>query len=101
MSELYWLLCGHFLGDYVFQSDWVAINKSRHTNKTPVHWGYVLTSHAVVHGVMVSLVTQNIWFGIAETVAHFVIDFGKCENWYGIHVDQGLHGLCKIIWWIL
>ena len=28
-----------------------------------------------------------------------VIDHGKCQKWYGIHVDQGLHVACKLLWW--
>jgi hypothetical protein len=35
---------------------------------------------------------------MGETVAHFLIDAGKCENLYNIHVDQALHALCKIAW---
>jgi hypothetical protein len=38
-----------------------------------------------------------------EFVAHFVIDFGKCEGWYGggsasYNIDQVLHVLSKVIW---
>jgi hypothetical protein len=38
---------------------------------------------------------------MAETVLHWLIDFGKCEKWYSIHVDQGLHLLCKALWFAL
>jgi hypothetical protein len=39
-----------------------------------------------------------VWLGLFETVAHWVIDFGKSEGWYGFHLDQILHVVCKIAW---
>lgn len=92
------LIMGHALADFGLQSDWVAINKNRHLNKTPVHWLYVLSAHALIHGMAVWLITGNIYLGLAETAAHGMIDFGKCESLYGIHVDQGLHFSCKVLW---
>jgi hypothetical protein len=57
-----------------------------------------MTAHAVMHGAAVAGVTGDVWLGIAETAAHWIIDFGKCENWYGIHADQAAHGVCKMLW---
>ncbi len=49
------------------------------------------------------------WFGfewhavailaVSEAVIHWSIDYGKCQNWFNIHTDQGLHVGCKILWW--
>lgn len=105
------LIVAHFWADFVFQSDAMAKGKNRNRpvdpnllppgQKVQTVWPYYLTAHAVIHGSLVTLVTGTIWVGIAEIVAHWIIDFGKCENWYGIHQDQALHLLCKIIYAIL
>lgn len=95
------LLMGHAVADFGLQSDWVAINKNRHFNKTPVNWQYVMAAHALIHGAAVTAITGRIGLGIAETVCHFIIDCGKCESWFGIHVDQAAHILCKIAWCFL
>lgn len=102
------LLVGHAFADFVFQSDSMAKGKNRHRKTEPPpgavytpSWMYWLTAHALVHGGTVALITGSVLFGVLETIAHWAIDFGKCENWYGIHVDQTLHLLCKLMWIIL
>ena len=99
------LLIGHALADFVFQSDTMAKGKNRHRKTEPPPgavyqptWGYWLTAHALIHGGVVWVVTGSGWLGLAETLVHWLIDFGKCENWYGIHTDQSAHIACKIIW---
>lgn len=106
MKTLFLLLCGHALADFCLQSEWVATNKNRHAvpkgydpaRHGPMQrvWPYVLTAHALTHGLMVYLVTGSALFGALETAAHWLIDFGKCERWYGIHKDQWLHIACKV-----
>ncbi|MCI0354597.1 MAG: NAD(P)H-dependent oxidoreductase, partial [Acidobacteria bacterium] len=63
----------------------------------------VLSAHAFIHGGAVAFVTQNLGLGLAETAAHWVIDYGKGERWYGFHTDQFLHILCKMAWagWLI
>ena len=110
LSMLFWLLVGHAVGDFWAQSDSLAKMKNRHRDpaqfappgqKPQKMWVYALASHALMHGAAVAYVTGSVSLGIAETAAHWWIDFGKCENWYGIHVDQTLHLLCKMAWlWI-
>ena len=101
LQLLWWLIAGHFVADYQFQSDTVAREKNRHSD-TPlqkaVPWYYWLTSHAATHGVAVGLITGSAWLGMAETLAHWCIDWAKCEKWTGIHVDQALHVACKVAW---
>lgn len=108
ISLMFWLLCGHALADFALQSDAMAKGKNRHRKTTPPPgatytpcWYYWLTAHALIHGGMVALITGSVGLGIAETVAHWCIDFGKCENWYGIHSDQYFHLVCKIVWWVI
>jgi len=111
VTLLFWLLVGHAVMDFSLQTDTMAKGKNRNRPVDPSvippgqkfqpTWGYWLTSHALHHGGAVALVTGRIDLGIAEAVAHWGIDFGKCESWYGIHVDQGLHIACKLAWlWV-
>ncbi|MCS7269838.1 MAG: hypothetical protein NZ703_02035, partial [Gemmataceae bacterium] len=65
-----------------------------------------LAAHALVHGAVVGLVFHMFGAGwtwvtllfLLESGAHALIDWGKCQGWYGIHIDQGLHLLCKCVW---
>src|SRR5215208_594042 len=99
---LFFLLAAHALMDYALQTETIATCKCRDTDNPvakSVPWYYWLTAPAVLHGAAVGAVMR--WFGFgwnpvaalatAETVIHWLIDYGKCEKWYGIHVDQGLH----------
>lgn len=111
MSELLALLMGHAVADFALQSDWMA--KHKHPwmpidlktvppGQTPqVIWPYVLGAHGLIHGAAVWIVTGRWEFGLAESILHSLIDAGKCANRYGIHQDQGLHLLCKLLWWLL
>ncbi len=94
------LLAGHAFGDYALQGDFIAMYKNRHVRSPTGEtiWPYVLTSHALIHGSMVFLITGNIHLGMAETLAHWLIDFGKCEKLFGFHIDQWLHIGCKLLW---
>jgi hypothetical protein len=97
----FWLLVAHFVADYPLQGDTTAREKNRHSTtglQGFVPWYYWLTAHALMHGGAVALVTGSVGLGVAETVAHWLIDFGKCERWYSIHADQALHLGCKVVW---
>jgi hypothetical protein len=109
---LLFLLAGHALMDYALQSEAMAVCKCRRANhplQQSVPWYYWLTAHSLLHGAAVGLLLRwaeydwylAVWFAAAETIAHWLIDFGKCEKLYGIHIDQGLHVLCKVAWWAL
>lgn len=104
MTLAFWLVVAHFVADYPLQGDTTAREKNRHA-KTPlqthVPWYYWLTAHALMHGGAVALVTGSALLGVAETAAHWLIDFGKCERWFSIHVDQALHIACKMAWLML
>lgn len=101
------LLMGHAVADFALQTPWIANNKSRHSEPAGYDpkkhgpkqaiWVYVLTAHALIHGSMTVIVTGSTWLGLLEAVSHWMIDFGKCEKWYGIHTDQFLHLLMKLL----
>lgn len=92
------LVAAHFAADFPLQGDTTAIQKSRRTSNPlskVVPWFYWLTAHAFVQAAGVLIVTGSVVLAAAELVAHWAIDFGKCEDWYSIHVDQFLHLACK------
>ena len=107
MIEMFWwLLVGHMVGDFWAQGEAMARGKSRKFSMPGEAgffppWPYWLSAHALIHGGAVALATQSVSLGVAEAVAHGVIDFGKCEGWYGFHTDQALHVVCKVAWCLL
>ena len=111
MSTLFWLLIGHAVADYPLQTDAMAKGKNRNRpldlslvppGQTPqVFWPWMLSAHAAVHAGAVALATGSVELGCAEFAAHWLIDFGKCDSRYGIHVDQCLHLACKVLWVVL
>jgi len=95
------LLASHAVWDFPLQGHAVAVEKNRHSTselQKHVPWFYWLVAHALSHGLGVALVTGSVTLGIMETLAHSMIDFGKCERWYSIHIDQALHVACKLAW---
>lgn len=101
LALVFWLLVAHFVADYPLQGDTTAREKNRHSTtelQKHVPWFYWLTAHALMHGGAVALITGSLTLGAAETLAHWLIDFGKCERWYSIHADQALHLGCKVVW---
>ena len=107
---LFVLLVAHAFADFAFQPTDMATGKNRHRRPanlppgqkyTPC-WQYWLTAHALVHGGTLFLLTGSFICGVMETVAHWIIDFMKCENWTNPHTDQLLHFLCKVFYlWML
>ena len=102
LQMLFQMVIAHAVSDFVLQNDAMGAGKNR-TNKLQERtglqfppWYYWLLTHALVHGGAVYFITGNLALGLIETALHTVIDFGKCEHWYGIHVDQALHILCKL-----
>ncbi len=105
MEMLFWLLVGHALGDFAWQTDWIAQYKSRHnlppntkSQRPNLVWVHVLSAHCLVHAGLVALFTGSIWLGLAEFVAHVIIDFLKSDSRFGFHTDQLLHMGCKVVW---
>ena len=102
VSKLFALIIGHAFSDYALQNDFVAKFKARRIEgKYNSWWPWVLTSHALMHGGVVWIVTGNVWLGVAESLAHWIIDLAKCEKFIGFHTDQTLHIVCKVIWSVI
>jgi hypothetical protein len=100
----FYLLAAHAVADFPLQAGPMATEKCRHSPtdlQRAVPWYYWLTAHALVHGGAVSLVTGSVSLGLLETVAHWLLDFAKCERWTGMLVDQLLHVGCKVVWCVL
>ena len=99
---LFLLIAAHCVCDFSLQSGTMAREKRRASTtelQAKVPWFWWLAAHAVIQGLGVLLVTRSLPLALAETGAHFVIDFGKGEGWYGMAGDQGLHLACKLCWW--
>ncbi len=94
------LAMGHFLGDFGLQSDRMAREKCAGGGHT-LPWPWWLTAHAGIHGFLVAVVTGLPLLGLAEWVAHALIDHLKCRGLFGLGADQGLHLLCKLVWVVL
>lgn len=112
LGLLFMLLCAHALCDFPLQTPEIGKGKNRNRPIDPAMippgqkidktvWIHYMSAHAAIHGGAVSLVTGFWIIGLLEFVAHWTIDFFKCENKYGIFTDQMLHIGCKAVWVIL
>lgn len=101
--SLFLVLCfGHCLCDYPLQTDKIARGKNPGlVEEEEIAWSYWMAGHAGTHALAVALLTGNAWLGLAEFVAHFLIDWGKCRGLFELGVDQGLHLGCKAAWTLL
>jgi len=110
IEVLFWLLVGHAVGDFALQTEGMVRSKNpgrrarASSDRRELIWLHVLTAHALIHGGAVALATGVVWLGIAETICHWGIDYGKSKRLYGFHTDQLLHLACKLAWaliWVL
>jgi hypothetical protein len=103
------LAIGHAFADFAWQSQFMAVNKNR--NLVPKDtddgapssmWIHVLMAHCLVHAGVVWYILGSFklaWaFAVVELVAHWIIDFYKCDGKTSFNVDQGLHYLCKAVY---
>ena len=98
---------GHVLADYPLQGPFLAESKNRHADpfslaekaSTPIGlWIHALTAHSLIHGGAVWLITGSVTLALVEVVVHWLIDFSKCEGWFGYTTDQLLHLSCKVVY---
>lgn len=101
LTLLFYLLVAHALCDYPLQGDFLARAKNRMSPIPGVPWYQALGAHALIHGGAVAFLTSNVWLGLAEIVAHFVIDDLKCRGRIGFNTDQALHVACKLLWVVI
>jgi hypothetical protein len=95
------LIVGHAIADYPLQGDFLAKAKNRTAPLLGVPWQQALAYHAIIHGGFVSIVTGTWWLGVAEAVAHAIIDDTKCRGRISFNTDQSLHIACKVLWLVL
>lgn len=95
ISELFWLIFVHCLGDYGLQSDWMAKMKKADN--------YVLLVHSIIWGGVVSLCLSyfgilSAWKVIFLIGGHFLMDYTKCHNKKDIWIiDQIFHFIQLLI----
>lgn len=92
------LIWAHFLFDYPLQGDFLARAKNRLAPIPGVPWWNALAAHASIHAGAVAFLTGIIWLGLAELIAHFLIDDLKCRGRIDFNQDQAAHLGCKILW---
>jgi hypothetical protein len=97
LGLLVMLVMGHLVGDFVLQHDRMAIEKCAGSDST-LPWGWWLAGHTACHGLIVALLTGVPLLGLAECLAHALIDWGKCRFRFSLGLDQTLHLLCKVVW---
>lgn len=96
MTPFAYLLIGHLLGDFLFQTSWMAANKAR-------HWGALL-SHCTIYTLSIFLVS---WWGdftlspVALTViflSHVLLDRRDFVQWWNrvIMRNTELSWLCIV-----
>jgi hypothetical protein len=99
--SIFYLLAAHALCDYPLQGDFLARGKNHKNPISGVPFYHCLLAHSLIHGGAVAIVTGNLALGIAETAVHALIDYGKCDGWFGFDADQFLHVACKCLWALL
>ncbi len=98
LTMLFLLLAAHALADYPLQGDFLAKAKNRAAPIPGVPFYQALGAHAVIHSGFVALITGVWWLGLAEVVAHALIDDAKCTGKIDFNTDQVLHVACKLFW---
>lgn len=98
-------LFAHMLGDFVFQSNFLATNKGKD--------GYILFVHSFIWTFCISIVlcivnsgAISIYAFLFLLITHMLIDLAKSSGLFGttrkaLYFDQFLHALCIIIIYIL
>lgn len=106
VKMLFLFVAGHFICDVILQSINVSKNKNPFVelpegfNQTT--WPYFLLAHAFTHSIAVLVITNSYTLAVAELGLHCFIDYNKCVGNFGknyhMHIDQGLHLFCKLIY---
>lgn len=84
MSLFDWLLIGHFVGDYLFQTGWMAANKMK-------RWDALLV-HSAVYTIAIylfSLFSFKLTIGsvLFVFISHVVLDQGSIVRWWTKHIQ--------------
>ena len=78
--RLFWGLLFHFVGDYLFQTHWMAINK--------VNKFFPAFIHALVYSLPFILICFN-WYWLIIFVTHFFIDRYRLAKYWVWFINRG------------
>lgn len=98
LTLLAMLTVAHFLCDYPLQGPFLSVAKNRRDPVPGFPWYQAMTAHAGIHAGAVWWLTGSPWLGLAEFVAHFIIDDLKCRGRLTVNTDQVAHLACKLAW---
>lgn len=100
------LLATHFVADFVSQSDWMAINKSKNN--------WALSAHVMVYSLVILLVTSSWTYALLNGILHFGVDYvtsrinsklweKKAIHYFFVSIgfDQLLHYVCLFSTYLL
>ena len=121
VTIIYVLLVAHFVGDFLCQTDWMALNKSKRLDALALHVGVYIGVVAFIYFLFLKQIlftdAADGWAFIAvNAVAHFVQDAitsrinarlwqANQRHWFfvGIGADQLLHYVTLFVtagWWL-
>lgn len=101
------LFIGHALADYPLQGAFLASGKNRNGDSSVLFggssvpkglWIHALTAHSLIQAGGVWLITGSVFLALVEFVAHWIIDFVRCDERISFNTDQLLHFLCKVVY---
>ena len=105
----------HFLCDFLFQSDWIALTKAQ----PGVEGHKALLIHAGIHavgtlGIVMIFIPALWWLAVVDFLVHGLIDFVKgrftykmgwtpkdTKFWWAIGFDQELHNYTHLAYMIV
>lgn len=82
------LLLGHLVGDYLFQNDWMALNKNKRNS-----FGWLTCSvHCLLYSLVVCLFTELsvLWFCIVFLSHYFIDHYSLANLWTKMKGNQTL-----------
>ena len=102
MTLAFILIIAHFVGDFLLQSDWMALNKSKRWDALALHVvAYILALYAVLASSALLGAWSNPhasfddhWFYVVNAALHFITDAitGRITSrlWFLPQVGQGM-----------
>lgn len=88
------LIAAHIICDTALQDARMSASKRRNGGEAP--WYIALAGHSIIHSAAVLLITGSLALAVVEFVAHWLIDYWKCEGRIDFKQDQFLHVMCKL-----
>lgn len=94
----------HFVADFIFQSNYTAINKSKDN--------YVLLYHVIIYGVL--FIPISFQYAVVNSMLHFIVDYITSRvtsilyrhderHWFFVVIglDQALHLTCLFVTYVI